>query len=160
MPDDNRISAEITPEQKTAVLDHIKAAMDGLDFLVNLTPEEKRRIPTIGTERSAMDEAFSKDMEAQPNLVPGYVKTDELARDRQLRADLLEILQQARKLSDALEDTLHVAGGDILTAYLGFYSNVQEAAKRNVSGAGTVLENLKRFFPRGRRSGSESSGDA
>ena len=38
---------------------------------------------------------------------------------------------------------------DTYLAYLSFYKNVKQAAKRNVPGANTVLDNLKRFFPRG-----------
>jgi hypothetical protein len=38
---------------------------------------------------------------------------------------------------------------DTYLAYLSFYNNVKQGAKRNVPGANTVLDNLKRFFPRG-----------
>ncbi|MES2439118.1 MAG: hypothetical protein V4584_08620 [Verrucomicrobiota bacterium] len=112
---------------------------------------EKQGILTISTERGAMDEAFHTEMGAHPELVPSYVDTAELARDRKLRGDLLEILQRSREVCDSLEDTAHVTGSDVLMGYLSFYSSVRQAAKRGVADANTLLENLSRFFPRTRR---------
>ena len=152
MSNDNRITAEITDAVKTQILTKFQEIRDLLPFLINLTPEEKKGIPTISTERGAMDEVFHSEMGAHPELVPSYVDAAELARDRELRGDLLEILQRSREVCDALEDTAHVTGGDVLLGYLSFYSNVQQAAKRGAAGANTLLENLSRFFPRSRRS--------
>lgn len=62
MPDDNRISAEITDEVKAQVITKLQEALDLLPFLVNLSADEKRNIPTISTERGAMDETFSQEI--------------------------------------------------------------------------------------------------
>ena len=148
MSKDNHISEEISPEVKAQVLGKLQEVMELLPFLVNLSDGEKKGIATIGTERGAMDETFSAEMGAHPELVPAYVDAAELARDRKLRADLLEILQRTREVCDVLEDTAHVAGSDVLLGYLAFYSNVKQAAARGVTGAATLLANLGRFFPR------------
>jgi hypothetical protein len=148
MSNDNRLSATITDEVKIQVLAKFQEVMDLLPFLVNLSSAEKRGITTIGTERGAMDEAFAAEISAHPELVPSFVDTAELELDRALRADLLEILQRSREMCEALEDTSHVAGSDVLLSYLSFYSNAQQAAKRGVPGADTLLANLSRFFPK------------
>ena len=151
MSNDKRISEEITDETKTLVLAKFQEIRELLPFLINLSPGEKSGIPTISTERGAMDAVFHSEMGAHPELVPGYVEMAEMARDRELRGDLLEILQRSREICDALEDTAHVAGSDVLLGYLSFYNSVQQAAKRGVAGATTLLDNLARFFPRSRR---------
>ena len=151
MSNDNRISAEITDEVKAQILTKCQEIKDLLPFLINLSPDEKRGILTIGTERSAMDDNFATEMGSHPALVPDYVDISEITRDRELRGDLLEILQRFREVSKALEDTAHVAGSDVLLGYLSFYNNVQQAAKRGVAGANSLLENMARFFPRNRR---------
>ncbi len=151
MPNDNRISQEITDAVKSQVLTKLQEIKDLLPFLITLTPEEKRSILTISTERGAMDAAFTSEMAAHADLVPAYVDPAEMARDRELRADLLEILQRSREICDALEDTAHVAGSDVLLGYLSFYNSVQQAAKRGVDGSKALLDNLSRFFPRSRR---------
>jgi len=151
MSNDNRISQEITDAVKAQVLTKFQEIKDLLPFLITLTPEEKRGIITISTERGAMDEAFTSEMAAHADLVPAYVDAAEMERDRELRGDLLEILQRSRELCDALEDTAHVAGSDVLLGYLSFYNSVQQAAKRGVAGSKALIENLSRFFPRSRR---------
>jgi len=148
MPNDNLISATVTDEVKTQVLAKLQETRDLLPFLVKLDNHAKRGIATIGTEREAMDSTFSAEMAAHPELVPSFVKTEELARDRELRADLQEILQRCREVCEALEDTLHAAGSDVLLAYLSFYSNVKQAADRGVPGSDTLAANLGRFFPK------------
>ena len=151
MPNDNRLSAEISDTVKAEVLAKFQEIKALLPFLINLSAEEKRAMATISTERGAMDETFHREMTAHPDLVPSYVDSAELARDRELRLDLLEILQAAREVTDTLEDTAHAAGSDVLLAYLAFYSNAKQAAKRGVPGTGTLTDNLARFFPNTRR---------
>ncbi len=52
-------------------------------------------------------------------------------------------------LNHRSEDTHALAGSDIYMAYLFFYQNVKQAAKRGVVGADTIYQNLRCFFPRG-----------
>lgn len=119
-----------------------------LPFLVKLANDEKKGITTIGTEREAMDETFGREMAAHPELVESFVDHAELERDHALRADLQEILQALREFCEALDDTTHVAGSDVLLAYLAFYASVKQALERGVAGTDTLEENLDRFFPK------------
>lgn len=146
---DNRISAELTPANKTAILAKLGEIEALLPFLLNLTAAEKSSLPKMSTIRDGMDEAFAMEMMAHPELVPSFVDAAELAKDRALRSALRDIFQQVGPLCEALEDTQTAAGVDTYLAYLSFYNNVKQAAKRNVPGANTIYDNLKRFFPRG-----------
>ena len=146
---DNRISAELTAANKTAILTKIDEITALLPFLLNLTVEERSTLPKMGAFRDGMDEAFAMEMMAHPEMVPGFVDMTELAGDRALRAALRDLFQRVGALCEALGDTQTAAGVDVYMAYLSFYNNVKQAAKRNVPGANTVQENLKRFFRRG-----------
>ncbi|MBI5394487.1 MAG: hypothetical protein HZA91_04240 [Verrucomicrobia bacterium] len=146
---DNMISAELNTANKTAVLDKLAEIRALMPFLINLTVTEKSTLPKMGTFRTGMDEAFSQEMAAHPELVPNFVDMTELGKDRVLRAILNDIAQQVAALNEAVEDTQTAAGVDTYMAYLSFYNNVKQGAKRNVPGADSVLDNLKRFFPRG-----------
>lgn len=154
MSTDNRISAQIDPQVKQQILTKINEIEALLPFLISLTPDDRRKIPHIATERGAMDEAFIRHMSARPDLVPNFVDVAELARDRALRSDLLDMLARVDALQEKLYHTAQAVGSDIYQAYLAFYSNVQQAAKRGVAGAGTILDDLKRFFPRSGRAAS------
>ena len=48
MPNDNRVSAEITAAQKTTVMTKIGEINTVLDFLVNLTKDERIQLPKLG----------------------------------------------------------------------------------------------------------------
>jgi len=154
MSTDNRISAEINPKVKQEILAKIGEIEALLPFLISLTPEDRRKIPHIATERGAMDDAFARQMATYPDLVPNFVDTAELARDRVLRSDLLDVLARVDALQEKLQDTVQAVGSDIYQAFLAFYANVQQAAKRGLTSAGTILNDLKRFFPRSGRASS------
>lgn len=146
---DNRISATLSPADKATALTKLGEIAALLPFLINLTAAEKSSLPKMSAIRDGMDESFALEMAAHPELVPNFVDMTELAKDRALRSALRDLHQQMCALCEGLEDTLTAAGVDTYLAYLSFYSNVKQGAKRNVPGADTVLENLKRFFPRG-----------
>jgi hypothetical protein len=145
---DNYISATLSPADKAAVITKINEIKALLPFLINLTVAEKSALPKMSTFRDGMDEAFAQEMAAHPEMVPTFVDTTELAADRALRLALRDVMQQLAALCEGVEDTQTAAGVDTYMAYLSFYSNVKQAAKRNVPGANAVLTNLKRFFPR------------
>ena len=95
MPDDNRVSAELTAAVKTQILTKLGEITELLPFRVSLSPEERRSVPNMSTARGAMDETFAQQMAAHPELVPNYVNTAELAKDRALRSSLLELSARA-----------------------------------------------------------------
>lgn len=146
---DNRISASLSATNKALILTKLDEISDLLPFVINLTAEEKSSLPKMSTIRDGMDEAFSLEMAAHPEMVPSFIDMTELAADRALRTALRDLHQQMCAKCEGLEDTMTAAGVDMYLAYLSFYANVKQAAKRNVPGANTVLDNLKRFFPRG-----------
>lgn len=146
---DNHISATLSPTDQTAILTKLGEIADLLPFRLNLTIDEKSALPKMSAIRDGMDETFAQEMAAHPELVPNFVDMTELAKDRALRTALRDLHQQMHALCESIEDTQTAAGVDTYLAYLSFYNNVKQAAKRNVPGANTVLDNLKRFFPRG-----------
>jgi hypothetical protein len=149
MPNDNKISATISAQDKTDILAAFGVIKAKLPFLINLTPTERRRMPTLGTGRGGMDETFAMEMSAHPELVPGFVDTAELALDRALWNGLAEFMACATEICEGIQDTHQAAGSDIYNAYLSFYQNVRQAAKRGVVGADSIYANLRRFFPSG-----------
>lgn len=146
---DNHISATLSSADKTAILTKLGEIRALLPFLLNLTVEEKSSLPKMSTFRDGMDEAFAMEMAAHPDLVPTFVDMTEVNKDRALRTALRDIFQQIGALCEGIDDTQTAAGVDTYLAYLSFYNNVKQAAKRNVPGANTIYDNLKRFFPRG-----------
>ena len=148
MASDNRISIDITPVQKTAIVDAVAALKTALQgIIINLTKEERQTLPKIGDKTLAFDEKCKAYMASRPELVPGFIDLVELAKDRKGIADLLPCLQEIAPICEGLEDTISLLYTDIYVADLAFYANVKQAKKRGVPGTDTIYDDMQARFP-------------
>lgn len=148
MATDNRISIHLTPEKKAAIeagVQGIKAALQGIT--TSLSEDERTSLPRIADKTLAFDSKCDGYMASRPDLVPNFIDLDERAKDRKLIDDLLPSLRELPQLTQALEDTLALANSDNYMGDLSFYQNVKQAAKRGVSGAAAIYDDLKLRFP-------------
>jgi hypothetical protein len=149
MPNDNKISAVLSAQDMTDIMAAFAVIKAKLPFLINLTKDERRSTPTVGTGRGGMMDTFDSEMDLHADLIPTFVDLPELAKDRALFTQLDTLKSCAREICEGIEDTHQVVGSDIYLAYLSFYNNVKQAAKRAIVGADAIFQNLRRFFPRG-----------
>lgn len=147
MPNDNRISATISSEDKTAILTKINEIKTLLPFLINLTKQERIRLPKLGPASLAFDEHCASYMASSPNLIPPFVDPAEVTKDRDLRLALADIWRELRKLAEKVDDTLMQVGSEVWMADLSFYQTVRQAARRNVPSADTIYDDLRVRFP-------------
>ena len=148
MASDNRISQEITAAQKAAIVSAagaLKTALTGIT--INLTKDERQSLPKIADKTLAFDEKCKAYMASRPDLVPSFLDTAELAKDRKLIDDLLPCLREIAPICEGLEDTISLAYTDVYVADLAFHQNVKQAAKRGVPGTDTIYDDLKARFP-------------
>jgi hypothetical protein len=158
MANDNRISTEITPQKKAAIVAAIQALKTELQgIIINLNADERQSLPKIGDRTLAFDEKCKAYMASRPELVPGFVNLTEMAKDRKLVDDLLPCLQELAPICEGIEDTISLAYTDIYTGDLAFHANVKQAAKRGVPGTDTIYADLKERFP-GRPSSNGNGG--
>ena len=149
MTNDNKICASIPAQDMTDILAAFATIKAKLPFLINLSAEEKRRMPNISTARGGMVDTFTIEMGLHADLIPTYVDMPELAKDAALITQLETIRSCANELCEGINDTHQAVGSDMYLAYLSFYNSVKQAAKRAVVGADAIYENLRRFFQRG-----------
>lgn len=147
MPNDNRLSAEVTAANKTVIMTKLTEIDTILDFLINLTKDERIKLPKLGAASLAFDEQCASYMATAPNLIPPFVDPAEVTKDRNLRLVLADLLRETRKLCEKLDDSLLLVGSEIWMADLSFYQTVRQAAKRDVPGADTIYDDLKERFP-------------
>ena len=148
MASDNRISLDITAAQKTAIVNAVTALKTALQGItINLTADERQSLPRIGDSTLAFDEKCAAYMASRPDLVPSFLNTAEMAKDRKLVADLLPCLREIAPICEGLEDTIMLANSDNYVGDLAFYQNVKQAAQRGVTGADTIYNDLKTRFP-------------
>lgn len=147
MPHDNRISAEVTAANKTAIMTKLTEIKALLPFLLNLTKDERIQLPKLGGASLQFDEQCASYMATAPNLVPPFVSVAEVAKDRALRLVLSDIFREVKKLCEQLDDTLMVVGSEVWMADISFYQTVRQAARRDVPGADTIYDDLAERFP-------------
>ncbi len=147
MPNDNRISTEVTAANRTAILTKLTEIKALLPFLINLTKDERIQLPKLGAASLLFDEQCASYMASAPNLVPPFVDPAEVTKDRALRVVLADIFREVKKLCEQLDDSLLLVGSEIWLADLSFYQTVRQAARRDVAGADTVYDELKQRFP-------------
>ena len=150
MTPDNLIDIDMLAADVTGA----KANIAGLRAFVNkyavgLTAAQRQSIATIGPERKAMVTDFMASMAAHPEFVPGYTDMAEVNGDATAREIVLPLYTDILELCDGFGDTVHALGSDLLLAFMGYYTSVQAAAKRNLPGATAVLALLQQHIPRG-----------
>ena len=152
MSTDKRISITISDEAAAAVrtaLDSLKTAFAGIT--VNLSEADKASLPKIGDKTLAFDGKCKTYMADRPDLVPGFVDADELAKDRVLISSLMPLLRELTPIVSDLESTVMLAYSDAYMADLAFHQNVKQAARRGVNGAEAIYDDLRERFPGARR---------
>lgn len=149
MPDDNRISAELTEADKQAVLDAVTLIRSKIPFLLSLTPDERQTLPKMSDKSAAFDDKCATYMDSLPALVPGFVDVNEVKKDRALRAQLTDVAAELIALGRNMDDTMMVVSSELWMANLSFYQSARQAAKRGINGAQAAYEDLSQRFPGG-----------
>ena len=148
MSDSNRISMTIPPEVVEQVKNLFNQANQLLaPYLINLTPDERVQLPKMGDKSIPFVTKGAEYMKAAGTPVPPYVSVAELEIDFHAFETLRQIRQIAQPLVDKLDDTMLLCGSEAYVAALAFYTYLKGAAKMNVPGAKTVLEDLSTRFP-------------
>jgi hypothetical protein len=131
----------------TAILAAINTINSKLPFLLNLTEQERRELPSVGPKTVGFDEQCASYMASNPELIPSFVELAEVTKDRTLRTQLGDVLRPMMQLAEGVQDTYKVVAHEVFMADLSFYQNVRQAARRGVVGADTIYNELKQRFP-------------
>jgi hypothetical protein len=151
MPD-NRIDAALTQADRQAVLAAINTIREKLDFLIDLTPEERRTILRMGDRSRGFVSQALNVAEQNEDILPRSFDVAEMRRDVELLAALEPIMAALSQLSELVEDTYMAVGGEAYAAALLVYQFVRAAGKgAALDGA---LDALGQRFARKSRGGS------
>jgi hypothetical protein len=149
MPNDNLISATVSAEDVLAIKDAVAVIRGKLPFMLSLSPQERREMAKMGEKSIGFDEKCTLYMNNHADFVPGFVDMAEVARDRALRSQMLEVWSLLNALTLNVDDTLMVVNQDIWMANLAYYQSVREAAKRGRPNAQSIYDDLRTRFPGG-----------
>jgi len=138
----NKISAEIPQEQETQVIQSIKDAKAGLDFLVDLSSVQRVRLAKLSRKYVDFVDQALLHAQANPRYFPGYVSLDEFAKDMELKNVLKRIHAEVNSFSERVKDTILLVESEAYTAARVFYKSVKAAAKEGGEDAERIAKDL------------------
>jgi Mlc titration factor MtfA (ptsG expression regulator) len=129
----NPISASIPADQLNQIRDEIRSIRERLDFLVDLSPNERRRLRTLGKKLVAYARQVIRLAKENRNLLPSDLDLDALEARLQLYEDLQLILIYIDPLREGVSDTAVAAGAQVMEEVDMLYRLLKEAAKFNAN---------------------------
>ena len=94
-------------------------------------------------------------MDQHPDLVPQFVNIDEFERDYSARETIEEMIQKLDLIKRKLSDTKILLDHDNYQDTMAFYRSIRYYAAEQQQGAIPIYEELKQFFPHGKKKEAE-----
>jgi hypothetical protein len=146
MPKDNLVSASLPAADVQAVSDALATIRAKLPFLIDLTPQDRRRLLKMGDGSRAFVEKALTAAQGNPQVFPPSFNVAEYARDLTLWGQLGPIATQVTQLAELLDDTQVALGSDLMNAAVTAYGYLNQAT---TGGLEEVRAELGKRFERG-----------
>lgn len=153
MPD-NRVSASLSAADREAVLAAVQTIRQRLPFLIDLSPEERRRLPKMGNTGRAFVERALTVATQNPDILPRSFDVDEFRRDAELFAALQPVAAALAQLYELVDDTLLEVSGEAYASALAVYGYARAGGKG--AALDGLLEGMAQRFARKTRGGKDS----
>ncbi|MEQ1745722.1 MAG: hypothetical protein ABMA02_09870 [Saprospiraceae bacterium] len=150
----NLISASLSPEKKTEILQCLSEVQSSLGFLVNLSTADKKRLTKMGFRSIGYVDNCITAFDSNKQLLPGSIDQDELKRDRALYDSLSTIAMIIENLDEGLQDTIAALGHDLMVNCNDGYAFLKRSSQRDV-GIKSATESIGRRF-RGQGTGAKT----
>ena len=145
MPD-NRVSASLSDADREAVLAAIQTIRQKLPFLVDLSPEERHKLPKMGDKSRAFVSQAPTIASQNEDVLPRSFDVEEFRRDVELLEALQPIAAALAPLSELLDDTLLEVSSEAYAASLAVYGYARAGGKG--SALDGLLEGMAQRFAR------------
>jgi cell division septation protein DedD len=148
----DRVSYVFSQEEIDGLNQDIASIQSRLsNVVVNLSPEMRRLIASMGDGSHPFVEYSLKYAHERPEFIPGFVDINEFQNDWDLAMQLKDLQRKLQILLENVNDTLLAAGADAFAHARYYYEGAKAGKKANMAGADTVVDNLKKRFNRGRK---------
>lgn len=145
MQSHSNISAELTTEQETAALAAIAEIENQLPFLVEMAPEERRRIAKAGNRSQAFVQQALDLARDSPDILPRDFELAEFEKDIALAERLGRLAMGLTRVQERLRNTIMAAQADAYQQALEVYHRSKRSRR---DGLGDLTRQLGRRFRR------------
>ncbi len=150
----NRISRVLATEEITSIQDSIGSLKSALNFLQNLTPQERKNMPKINSANKIFAEDSIHILENRPAWIPDMLTAEEARKDLSLFEQLDPIILELESLLRQMKDTQIIAGSEAYRVALSVYSLADAARKIPMEGAQSSYQLLKTRFSQSTNTGT------
>ena len=123
------ISAALAAVQKTTIKTNLSAIAGILNFVVNLTPKQRKTLFKMGPKSVSYVQLALQIARNNPQIVPPGFSVAEFEKDVTLSADLVDINSVVQPLAESINDTLLSVGTEAMKQANQIYGLVKLAAK-------------------------------
>ena len=140
---ENQISISFTAEEKTKINQAIGVLADLLaPKLIALSPADKKRLSKISDDAIPFVGKVAQYVQTNPEFIPLFGNAEEFARDFSAFGDLREFNRSLAQITENLEDTRMLTGGEADDFARRYYGAVGQATKMNVPNAQAIYDDL------------------
>lgn len=147
MAQPNKVSFNLTDDEKKKFKNAIEVLKELLPKLETLSPDERRELPKMGEKTVSFVLRALEYCSQNPEFVPQYLDVNEFKKDVDLVVELRALEQPLRQLVDAIEDSMMLSGSEAYQGGLLYYSSVRTAMKMKVPQSETIYDDLSSRFP-------------
>jgi hypothetical protein len=140
----DRIDVTLTAEQIAAVRTAVATLNDALPFLVSMSTAERNRLMKMGPKSESFVRQTHQLATEHPEILPNGLVLADLDRDLALRDALLPTQQDLMLLLQKVNDTMMLAGADLMQGSLIIYRGLRSFG--DAAGYGAIREELGRRF--------------
>ncbi|MCI0470599.1 MAG: hypothetical protein L0Y73_02970 [Candidatus Aminicenantes bacterium] len=158
----NKISAEVSQESESQVVQHVKDCLALLPFLVQLSKEERSRLGKFSRKNQAFVERGLMYAKSNPDFIPAGITVQEFEKDVNLINSLRRLYTEANTLSDKLKHTLILTESEAYRTARLFYRSVKSLTAEGGEGAESVAKDLAYHYKdqgAGKAADAEKKGD-
>lgn len=145
------LSISITPADKAAILTKIGEIKALMPFLINLTPQERKRLRKKGTKRTGYVNDVYQAVQNNQTVIPATFNVAAYKQDKFAGDDLTDIDDQLIPLFEGISDTLLLLGVELMKQSDSGYDYLKRAAKDNASIQAIVEQIAKAFAGQGKK---------
>lgn len=142
------ISASITPAQKTTIKNNLNSISGILNFLVNLTPKQRKTLFKMGPKSVSYVQLALQVAKNNPSILPSGFNVMEFEKDVNLSIDLADIESVSLPLAEGISDTLMAVGTEAMKQANQVYELVKVAAKSDANMS-NIAKQLGERYKRG-----------
>ncbi|WP_332452485.1 hypothetical protein [Chryseobacterium aquaticum] len=142
----NRLNTTLTSQQVAEVKTAIQTIYASMPFLLGLTVEERIALPKINVANKAFAEDAINAISNNAEMLPDYLKVEDMKTDLQLFSQLDELSGLVRQLLEKIEDTQILAGSEAYVAALVGYKLFGAATSAGIPGSDAIYDGLKARF--------------